>query len=173
MLISQMTLILNKLVSNYSSVPLTYEKLEFYLDSSIDYINENLGTSFKTIKEEYEASEYYNVDTAPIPTSSYSYTGIPEKYIRSILLYKTAALFLEEEDETEDQYKIYNSRAERALINWRKEGYSCLDITDSNYDYEILKPYTDALDDSKRFEEAKENLIEEYEDYISTLTGDE
>lgn len=49
----------NKLVSNSSSFKLSYNKLEFYLNKSIDRINQFLGTHFRTPEEYYEDSKLY------------------------------------------------------------------------------------------------------------------
>lgn len=56
-----------------------------------------------------------------------NYTEIPDRYIRSCLIYYTAALYLEEEDELESQYQIYKNKAQEELIEWKHEYYSCYD----------------------------------------------
>jgi hypothetical protein len=62
----------------------------------------------------------------------YNYTQIPDKYIRSILVYYAAALYLEEEDELENQYAIYKSKADESLAQWQQLDFSVFDITESN-----------------------------------------
>jgi len=52
---------INKLISNSSSFQLPYDRLEFYIDSSIDIINGKLRTTYRTPKQLYEDYElYYN-----------------------------------------------------------------------------------------------------------------
>lgn len=226
----------NKLVSNNSSFKLSYDKLEFYLNKSVDNINRFLQTRFRTPEEYFEDSKFYYsvlkhvnnqnsiiyiseafsidkkelVDMDPLKsvhlykkfpyfydpkekkiynfngnysnnpivdyespieenvsylfyiinldifvlydgtsfseiTSSnayseynitlynnvndlidiYDYNEFPDAYIRSCLIYYTAALYLEEEDEVESQYSMYLKKAEDELVSWRKKDFSC------------------------------------------------
>ena len=50
---------INKLISNSSSFQLPYDRLEFYIDSSIDIINGKLKTTYKTPKQLYKDYEFY------------------------------------------------------------------------------------------------------------------
>lgn len=237
---------INMLVSNNSSYRLPFSKLEFYLDRAVDYINTQLNTTFKTIREFYEVSKInfsvetgnyylgrfmahptfsnyrisdnlvyplaithdtdtgkyyalnslYNWDviteemsleydeaSSNLPTYTYGntvdekyykctptihlseqaglpslssiptpewvdlnieeypiaslddttlqglfeYTELPDRYIRSVLVYYAAASYLEEEDETEDQYRLYMNRVDQFIIKWKGESYSCYD----------------------------------------------
>lgn len=59
---------------------------------------------------------------------TFEYTEIPDNYIRSILIYHTAALYLEEEDETEQQYSLYKARANEALERWMRKDYTVHDM---------------------------------------------
>ena len=56
-----------------------------------------------------------------------NYTEIPDRYIRSCMVYYTAALYLEEEDELEGQYQTYKNKADEELKEWRRQYYSCYD----------------------------------------------
>ena len=237
---------INMLVSNSSSYKLPFSKLEFYLDRAVDYINTQLFTTFKTIREYYEVSKinfsvetgdhylgrfmahptfsnhrisdtlvytlaathdtntdaYYALDSlynwvaitgetyseyaevannlpvytygntvdgkyykctptiyiseeAGLPSRSnvtfpewvdlniedypiaslddttlqglFEYTELPDRYIRGVLVYYAAASYLEEEDETEDQYRLYMNRVDQFIIKWKGESYSCYD----------------------------------------------
>lgn len=215
--------IVNKLLSNSSSFKLDYDRLSLYLDSAVDNINRNLLTSFRTVSEYFEDSNfYYSVlkyirnasdlvkfygtiddhskenalyynkkdgtvcvvktetpyidpsveegyevfyyiqeydifvssrldidDTLLWTTYSsdkpngitvydsveslglgyFNYNVLPDRYIRSCLVYYTAALYLEEEDELESQYKVYLLKAEEELVSWKKQFYSVYDTT--------------------------------------------
>ena len=57
----------------------------------------------------------------------FDYNELPDRYIRSCLAYYTAALYLEEEDELENQYRVYLSKADKELVNWKKQFYSMYD----------------------------------------------
>lgn len=57
----------------------------------------------------------------------FDYNELPDRYIRSCLVYYTAALYLEEEDELENQYRVYLSKADKELVNWKKQFYSMYD----------------------------------------------
>ena len=217
----------NKLVSNNSSFKLSYDKLEFYLNKSVDNINRFLRTKFRTPEEYFEDSKFYysvlkyinNNDNIIYLSEAlsikkedikkhfskciyfydpsekviytydketgetfnhatqfndeytyffyvmnlgifvkysytdgfeeiteanayseynitiynnvndlidiYDYNEFPDRYIRSCLVYYTAALYLEEEDEVESQYSMYLSKADDELTSWRKEYFSC------------------------------------------------
>lgn len=183
---------INKLVSNSSSFKLNYDRLKFYLDSAIDYINDGLLTNYPTIDEYWENNINYwsvkiNIGVTPFIVSysfssdsywldnktlylylgsekvkqedlpnyllscedgilykknsygnyteeyyelvtkipdDFDYNVIPDKYIRSCLIYKASALYLEEEDELEGQYQTYSSKANIALSTWKKQYYS-------------------------------------------------
>ena len=214
---------INKLLSNSSSYQLTYDKLEFYLEKSIDHIHQTLFTNFRTPQEYFEDSclyqnvmkyirdssgsavfkgsilsfkpkhihdadyhiyynandetlryisnddlviitpednvgyyffyvedlgifvEYYNDGDITTHTKEepnltnyyttiqtlgydyYDYNEIPDRYIRSCLIYYTAALYLEEEDEFENQYSEYIAKASAELEAWRKQYFCCYD----------------------------------------------
>lgn len=198
MLLNDIVKRVNKLISNNSSYNLNFSKLEFYINSAVDYINESLQTDFQTPREYFDnnfvdelisyykyyygvVSEHPNLieafpdnaiyfllsknpnskngyyikknnmfelveSLAQIPVEcisfsnkdinnyldKYNYTLIPDKYIRQILVYYTAALYLEEEDELENQYAIYKSRAEQSLLEWQVLDFSVFDISESN-----------------------------------------
>lgn len=151
----------NKLVSNNSSYPLNYNQLMLYLDTTVDFINSTLGTSFKTISE-----SGYATSIAP---DTYMYGEIPDKYIRQVLIYYTASLYLEEEDETEDQYKLYQTRALEALRVWKKEQYSCYDVTDNDYDYSRVGSYDNVFNNAINTREDVYSLISKYKDYLDVL----
>lgn len=51
---------INKVLSNYTSFALTYNQLELYIDSAVDYINFELQTKFKTPNESWEEDKYTN-----------------------------------------------------------------------------------------------------------------
>lgn len=212
----------NKLLSNSSSFKLNYtDKLSLYLDNSIDHINRELLTNFRTISEYFEDSKfffsvlkyisekfdtksfggsisscelgslYYNEDDGKIYDSVFNevfesplikdgyevfyyiqkdnifvstklqngiavwtkytitdshdieifesieelgvqyfnYNELPDRYIRSCVIYYTAALYLEEEDELENQYSVYLSKANEELSIWKKQFYSVYDTS--------------------------------------------
>lgn len=62
-----------------------------------------------------------------IKDSLYDYKCMPEYIIRSVLCYLTAALYLEEEDELENQYRTYMSKVEENLIRVKHTYYSSYD----------------------------------------------
>lgn len=74
MLLKDIVKRVNKLISNNSSYNLNFAKLEFYIDSAIDRINEVLKENFKTPREYFE-------DNFVDEVISYSdkYLGIFEK----------------------------------------------------------------------------------------------
>lgn len=162
MLLTKIIAGVNKLVGNNSSMRLRYRDLELYLDSSIDIINTTLRPEeeFKTISELYEPDEDYD--------GEFEYKEFSDKYIRLVLIYLTAALYLEEEDETEDQYQIYRARANTALEQWKQDEYSDYDIVDNSYPYENtqqLKEFEHNVitleKETKRLEPRIKALIEE------------
>lgn len=68
MLLNDIVKRVNQLISNNSSYNLNFNKLEFYIDSAVDRINEVLKENFKTPREYFESnfvdevisySEYY------------------------------------------------------------------------------------------------------------------
>ena len=198
MLLTKIVSAVNKLVGNNSSIPLTYNKLEFYINSAVDYINLFLNTEMHTPSEDWQVnqityniiysdkylgeyafteedmingvwqtypelrdaesgkifyntsldlyyksflqdentiwlkqnvSDFYNLENLRLETTlKYNYTCLPEKVIRQVLVYYIAALYLEEEDEFETQYKTYKTRAEDALEKIRKIHYSVYDV---------------------------------------------
>lgn len=56
MLLNDIVKRVNKLISNNSSYNLNFNKLEFYIDSAVDRINEVLKESFQTPREYFEAN---------------------------------------------------------------------------------------------------------------------
>lgn len=93
-----------------------------------------LDGEFKLITAIYQMSKYISFSDTNLTSyiSKYNYTQIPDKYIRSILVYHAAALYLEEEDELENQYAIYKSKADESLAEWQRSDFSVFDITESN-----------------------------------------
>ena len=198
MLLKDIVKRVNKLISNNSSYNLNFNKLEFYIDSAIDRINEVLKENFKTPREYFESNLvdeiisysgnylgiFNSADDIPIDdidngyifyklglssddtsgyflrqngewvlvdnitdlsdiisfndsevgnyTDKYNYCVIPDKYIRRCLIYLTAAYYLEEEDELENQYAIFKDKAEQSLLEWQQLDYSVFDISESN-----------------------------------------
>lgn len=199
MLLTKIVSAVNKLVGNNSSIPLTYNKLEFYINSAVDHINLFLNTEMHTPSEDWDVNKenyniiynnkflgsfavtlddpnnkdwlliselaaakkddmffntknnkYYicmydgfrdnkfmvmtNIQILALPelsisnTKNYNYTCLPENVIRQVLIYYIAALYLEEEDEFESQYKTYINRADEALEKIRKIHYSSYDV---------------------------------------------
>jgi len=181
----------NKLVGNSLSVKLRYQELWLYLDSAVDIINEFLKpqTPFQTISDLYDGLSVEE-------QSTFEYTEFEDTYIRLVLIYLTASLYLEEEDETEDQYQIYRSRAMDALNEWRKQDFSSYDISDNDYDYtrnhnieayahnigkslqenkKLIALYEDKLlmlEQSNRNDTYTKNLIEQIKKVIKELKGE-
>ena len=58
---------------------------------------------------------------------NFDYNVLPDRYIRSCVVYYAAALYLEEEDELEGQYQEYKSKAKEELQEWKHQSYSCYD----------------------------------------------
>ena len=58
---------------------------------------------------------------------NFDYNVLPDRYIRSCVVYYAAALYLEEEDELEGQYQEYKSKAKEELQEWKHQYYSCYD----------------------------------------------
>lgn len=56
MLLNDIVKRVNKLISNNSSYNLNFAKLEFYIDSAVDRINEILKESFQTPREYFESN---------------------------------------------------------------------------------------------------------------------
>lgn len=210
---------INKLVSNTSSFRLSYEDLDFYLDRTVDHINQTLLTNFRTISEYFENSKFYNsvdkyvqkhenykieafifkdsiynydpIDNKIYMTIGYdnnknpikmefvgennyttylfyiseynifitylsgvydkiteenskgipiyetinelgysyfNYNEFPDRYIRNCVIYYAAGLYLEEEDELENQHDEYIKKANEELVSWEKEHFSCYEI---------------------------------------------
>lgn len=200
MLLTEIVSAINKLIANNSSMPLTYKKLEFYIESAVDNINLFLNTEMLNPKEDWEVNQityniiysdkylgefnfskedfekddwftkndilksakrtdlfynasdnkyYMNALEPSTPESwvaiendvilsfpklnlqnakNYDYTCLPENVIRQVLIYYVAALYLEEEDEFEAQYKTFINRAESSLEKIRKIHYSSYDV---------------------------------------------
>lgn len=166
---------INKLVSNNSSYKLDYTKLSFYLDSAVDTINQTLDTEYLTIQESFDLESVAFKAAHPIALLAswpfISYTQFDDKYIRQILIYYTAAFYLEEEDETEEQYQLFKTRADTALYKWRQTDYSCLDITDSSYPYPVLQEYKDHLQNVDTFSTELEALLVSYRAAIVSYTA--
>lgn len=80
----------------------------------------HLGMFDKEISEQEVLSKPHLIENM-------DYTEIPDRYIRSCIVYYTAALYLEEEDELEGQYRAYKDKADKELIEWKHEYYSCYD----------------------------------------------
>lgn len=219
MLLKDIVSQVNKLLSNNSSFKLSYDRLKFYINTSIDYINSNLFTDYPTPDELYnnnksyysavdKANEYnyipvkitnvpnkndyyFDEDTVclyynnkivanyeifpmiyiiengnlyyseskenenyikldytinpNIPIDTFNYDVLPDRYIRSCIVYYTASAYLEEEDELESQYHIYKNNAESELSKLKQQYYSMYDTTKCT-DKEINKnPYSDFL----------------------------
>jgi hypothetical protein len=209
---------INKLVSNTSSFRLNYGNIDFYLDRTIDHINETLITNFRTISEYFEISKFYssvlkyinskedfiiegyitddgilyydqttnkiyykyilgNGDIQLIEFTKensdityvfyinnlnifitykngewgsiteelhrdipiydtveklgyeyFDYNELPDRYIRNCVIYYAAGLYLEEEDELENQHDTYLKKADEELASWRKEHFSCYEL---------------------------------------------
>ena len=212
MLLNDIVKRVNKLISNNSSYNLNFAKLEFYIDSAVDRINEVLKENFKTPREHFEdnfvdevisySDKYLGVfnklEDIPIDSisdgyiyyqsnclnpgyylrqngvwvlvddlsdlsgivsfedtelgsyaSKFNYRVIPERYIRSCIIYFAAAYYLEEEDELESQYAVYKDKAEQSLLEWQQLNYSVYDISKPKQ-HNIRKlpnPYGDFCDD--------------------------
>lgn len=58
---------------------------------------------------------------------NFDYNVLPDRYIRSCVVYYASALYLEEEDELEGQYQEYKSKAKEELQEWKHQYYSCYD----------------------------------------------
>ena len=58
---------------------------------------------------------------------NFDYNVLPDRYIRSCIVYYASALYLEEEDELEGQYQEYKSKAKEELQEWKHQYYSCYD----------------------------------------------
>ena len=211
MLLNDIVKRVNKLISNNSSYNLNFNKLEFYIDSAIDRINQVLKENFKTPREYFEdnfvdevisySDKYLGVFNKPedIPVDSisdgyiyyqtkgvagyylrqndvwvlvddlsdlsgivsfadvelnnyvskFNYRVIPERYVRGCIIYFTAAYYLEEEDELENQYAVYKDKAEQSLLEWQQLDYSVYDISKpKQYNKRKLpNPYGDFCDD--------------------------
>lgn len=57
MLVSEIIKNVNTLVGNNTSTKLNYKRLEFYIDAAVDYINNELGTSFRGPHKVYKDDE--------------------------------------------------------------------------------------------------------------------
>lgn len=189
MLLSKIIQQINLLVSNNSSFKLSYNRLEFYIQRAVDFINFELYTNYKTPDEVFQNNiKYYNLlyfnnkfveldiaklesehsllhypvgsitqnpkndnmfmiciqgegtgaikwDTYTVSTESlkpitecldkFDYVEMPDSHIRAVLVYYTAASYLEEEDELESQYAQYKSKALEAMSSIKKQYYSC------------------------------------------------
>ena len=140
---------INEIISYYDaylgivSTPLTFT--DVYPDGSLYYLmSENpditsgyymkLDGEFKLITDIYQMVRYMQFQDLNINSyiNEYNYTVIPDKYIRNIIVYYAAALYLEEEDELENQYAIYKDKAERSLEQWQQLDFSVYDISESN-----------------------------------------
>lgn len=202
MLVKDIIKNINMLVGNMSSTKLTYKRLEFYINATIDYINNYLETDFRSPTQMYTdnkgffntmwsdvfigvysnppepgteeapiGSIYYDADDCkfyiayeykgyklyreyyaegrklPAGKTYYDYIGelnydvIKDYYISFCLVYNVAVLFLEEEDEFEDQHNVFQTRVDDCLAKWKQLEYS---------DYEVqYNPYRGAFNNTE------------------------
>lgn len=157
----------NKLVGNYSSMRLRYAELELYLDTAVDHINQFLKPSpdFKTVSEVVDLSEEENEENI-------NYDEFPDKYIRSILIYFTASLYLEEEDETEQQYQIYRARAREYLEGWYQTDFGHYDTHDDLYPYTDIHPVKSLAPNVRRLKKELEETQEDIKDLLDEVNSD-
>ena len=117
----------------------------------------NEGDMYYNLQEEdyyiYIEGEWYKIflnecDTAQpikqlkIEESLYEYRCMPEYLIDSVLFYLTAALYLEEEDELENQYRTYMNKVEEYLTKVKYTYYSSYDTCHKDpEEHQASNPY--------------------------------
>lgn len=93
---------------------------ELYLsDGSELYTEDNHRLSVDYIYTELPKS-----DIPEVVNMDVNYIAIPDRYIRSCVVYGAVCNYLEEEDELENQYRIYKNKVEQEIDNWKKQYYS-------------------------------------------------
>ena len=93
---------------------------ELYLsDGSELYTEDNYRLSIA-----YTYTELQESDIPEVVNMDVNYVAIPDRYIRSCVVYGAVCNYLEEEDELENQYRIYKNKVEQEIDNWKKQYYS-------------------------------------------------
>ena len=93
---------------------------ELYLsDGSELYTEDNHRLSIA-----YTYTELQESDIPEVVNMDVNYVAIPDRYIRSCVVYGAVCNYLEEEDELENQYRIYKNKVEQEIDNWKKQYYS-------------------------------------------------
>ena len=93
---------------------------ELYLsDGSELYTEDNYRLSIA-----YTYTELQESDIPEVVNMDVNYVAIPDRYIRSCVVYGAVCNYLEEEDELENQYRIYKNKVEQEINNWKKQYYS-------------------------------------------------
>lgn len=103
----------------------------YYYEELSSYTYYNNGTHYiinlKDGSYEYDSQIRYIPIIEDIVVSKYNYNLLPDPLIRSALIYLVTSSYLEEEDELESQYRVYQTKAENFLKEYRTTHYSCID----------------------------------------------
>lgn len=112
MFVSEIIKNVNTLVGNNTSTKLNYKRLEFYIDAAVDYINNELGTSFRGPSKLYEDNKYlYNTLWSDEFIGAYA-EALPspsEFPVDSIILESNLGVFLKTDGAAWLEYDITES----------------------------------------------------------------
>lgn len=120
-LVSNKPMCNNYVFDEYQSM-LLYNNLPVGANSP-EYIFVKESSKFYKLLPDYSYYEQ-SYDMLEFMPLEYDYNDIPDRYIRSCVIYKAASLYLEEEDELESQYQTYRSKADKELAKWKQQYYS-------------------------------------------------
>ena len=100
----------------------------FYIDTNTELYTSDEDVLYfdeqHTLNDNYLYRLYPAQDIPAEVNINVDYVAIPDRYIRSCVVYGAVCNYLEEEDELEGQYKIYKSRVDREFDSWKKQYYS-------------------------------------------------
>lgn len=138
-------------------------KGEFINADSLEKINGDIyynlpDSLYYSYDEDTTTWKVYDILNALDPSKTFSdyydvfdYTVFPDRHMRQCVIYKATALFLEEEDELEQQYYTFSNKADAFLKSWQQIDYSCYDTPSFSGSKEyaknnvtgVVNPYAD------------------------------